>query len=1270
MKKDIMRKAFTLVELLIVIAIIAILFVVLISKVDFATDKSKTTGVQTDFRSFQMAFETVSRENAGFNTFGWDTGDLNANGKRDSYDEGDTNKDNIEDFGEVWTGHKVPGETFTKVFTLVKPGTTFETDGYDIDAISKLETAINANLDPKLHITIGTDGKITMANGAKDPWNKEYHGEYITNAEVDKKDQGAIVMYSDGANNEFGSEHTISNGVVTITVPGNNKAGKDDYAISTIYTFVNGYGEVKTTTSGFNKNQGNIKNETNEDDPSIDEPGVDDDVPEEPINKVDETLKLVASNPSGGINAYSWSQIQALSTANLTPEEYETFYGIRLGQMKDSKYMLVDFDNYGGFVFLINYAGSTDQYASQTTSNVGGYANSEIASVVNDVYDSLPSDMKNVIKEVTIKCNDVDDNTIHEYTCKLFLPSYKEFGGHTFDGSSDATSLTLEGDVFDFFVPKVSIESLRTGLPEYWILTRSVNTKAYNDAYYRVGNRENIACGSYTMNRWTIIPAFVIEDATDIEIHEKPDPLPAENPNGSLSSYSWAEIKALANAKLTPEEYKSKYGIELGQHKYGREQITSSDQAYTLLDFDNYGGFVFSMNLSKQMGKLTEENAFTNYLDMTEVQVIHNWYLNFTNDLQAVIKRVPITYYNNTSLKTEYAYSFIPSLNEWGADLTKVSDSHLSRVEQEGEPFEWLTTSEGRDFFINLWHTSSFDPIPTYWTRTQYSYSRYSVTSNYFYTINIDNNNISNRVIYNKYGTSDEWILGVFVVGGDCVENHYDNNNDNLCDGCNRPMCEIGLGHKDSDSNGLCDYCNIAYCYSGFHVADGSWHCMSCGDFMCSLGYGHNDSDRDGDCDACYKLWCSVGNPHVAINTSSDYNCKYCKKPMCELGFEHKASSSNWICYGCDQVMCSIGQGHSDYNKDSYCNGCNIIYCVDSKKCLDTNNDGKCEWCGEAAECAHKDVEPLDGYCDICNGVWCVKYKCRDDDTNGYCDWCNETFVCEHEDKIADGICDICKNSMCSFDLHIDGLYNESTDTWSNQDGRCDYCNLSMKLACQHHDGDIYEGFIEEYYNEYSSYPYIADGNDYNADGYCDLCGTHMCELGWYGYSKNGATCDYCGQALCEYSYGSTSNPHDSSLGWWHADTTSDGRCDGCNVGMCIFDDNHKDGTYDGYDGQPEDGYCDTCGEHICYLGWGHYDNDDDGYCDYCYTVDCWNTGIHVGDEYCEGCLETLCPNQDRSICEDYDSPYGVCDHCHVCIYGCYMDDDWDGYCDECNNPI
>ena len=251
MNKSLKKRAFTLIELLIVIAIIGILFIVLVSKVDFDTDKAKATGVQTDFRSFQLAFDTVAKENAGFNTFGWDTGDANQDGIRNSYDEGDANKDGIQNGTEVFTGHKVYAETFTKVYSLKKNGT----GDYDRDALNRLETAINANLDPKLHITIKDDGEIVMANGAQDPWNKEYHGWYITNAETDKKDRGAIVMYSDGANNEFGSEHTIANGIVTITVPGSNKDGKDDYSMSVVYTYTNGYGEVKTITSGFSNNQ-------------------------------------------------------------------------------------------------------------------------------------------------------------------------------------------------------------------------------------------------------------------------------------------------------------------------------------------------------------------------------------------------------------------------------------------------------------------------------------------------------------------------------------------------------------------------------------------------------------------------------------------------------------------------------------------------------------------------------------------------------------------------------------------------------------------------------------------------------------------------------------------------------------------------------------------------------------------------------------------------------------------------------------------------------
>ena len=261
------RKAFTLIELLIVIAIIGILFIVLVSKVDFATDKAKTTGVQTDFRSFQVAIESVAKENVGLATFGWDTGDTNGNRIRDSYDKGDINKNGKQDPGEVFIGSKTYGESWTGIYTLTNPA-----DANDKSAIVELETAINKNLDPKLHITIADDYTITMANGAKDPWDTEYHGIYLSNASADNMDRGAILMFSNGANQKFGTKVKIEKGVVTAVVslvdvntPDNNKLGSDDYVLAVSYSYTNGYGETATITKGFSNNQtfltGNSGNE-------------------------------------------------------------------------------------------------------------------------------------------------------------------------------------------------------------------------------------------------------------------------------------------------------------------------------------------------------------------------------------------------------------------------------------------------------------------------------------------------------------------------------------------------------------------------------------------------------------------------------------------------------------------------------------------------------------------------------------------------------------------------------------------------------------------------------------------------------------------------------------------------------------------------------------------------------------------------------------------------------------------------------------------------
>lgn len=63
------KSGFTLVEILIVVAVIGILFIALVPRIDFAGDKARETGIKMDFRSFELAAEQLIRENAGLSDF-------------------------------------------------------------------------------------------------------------------------------------------------------------------------------------------------------------------------------------------------------------------------------------------------------------------------------------------------------------------------------------------------------------------------------------------------------------------------------------------------------------------------------------------------------------------------------------------------------------------------------------------------------------------------------------------------------------------------------------------------------------------------------------------------------------------------------------------------------------------------------------------------------------------------------------------------------------------------------------------------------------------------------------------------------------------------------------------------------------------------------------------------------------------------------------------------------------------------------------------------
>ena len=447
------RKAFTLIELLIVIAIIGILFIVLVSKVDFATDKAKETGVQTDFRSFQMAFETVARENAGFSEL-------------------------------------------------------VDTD-YDV-----LEMAINRNLDNKLKINIDADGNITMVNNANDPWKNVYHGVYLSNN--NGLDRGAVVIYSDGANLIFGTSVNIINGYFEFDNA--SESGNDDYAIATMYSLANGNGQTISVTKGFSSNQtvGNVDvqngpantpgNGTNDDTTNDD---VVIDVPDE--------------NPTAVLNDYTWDEIKALAQANLSPSEYESKYGIKLGQKKDNTYVLVDFgydddgdgkdNNYGGFVFMYN---SKKQIAMNTNNkNNGGYG-AYAMDVVDSFFDALPEEIQNVITPVNITYiagyDDYAEQAFYTTTTpvRIFLPSYKEVGLTDKLSGTYAKGYNAEGEKFDYFIEGTSnsactlrrfIGPQYTASSYYWLRsTDPYDTRTYcfiwtdgTDADYAGGTRSTVS---------------------------------------------------------------------------------------------------------------------------------------------------------------------------------------------------------------------------------------------------------------------------------------------------------------------------------------------------------------------------------------------------------------------------------------------------------------------------------------------------------------------------------------------------------------------------------------------------------------------------------------------------------------------------------------------------------------------------------------------------------------------------------------------------------
>lgn len=158
------KKAFTLVEILVVIVVIGLLFMFFVPRIDFAGNKARETGVKSDLRSFMLAAEQVMREHSGL---GFVTG------------------------------------------TSVDSGTTNTNTALVADQL-------NMYLDPAMQLTV-VSGKNQAISAQLDPWNQPYI--MSTNAKKGSND-GKILFECGGKDasvngtNDFILLSTYTNGVI------------------------------------------------------------------------------------------------------------------------------------------------------------------------------------------------------------------------------------------------------------------------------------------------------------------------------------------------------------------------------------------------------------------------------------------------------------------------------------------------------------------------------------------------------------------------------------------------------------------------------------------------------------------------------------------------------------------------------------------------------------------------------------------------------------------------------------------------------------------------------------------------------------------------------------------------------------------------------------------------------------------------------------------------------------------------------------------------
>lgn len=132
--------------------------------------------------------------------------------------------------------------------------------------------------------------------------------------------------------------------------------------------------------------------------------------------------------PKASLNDYTWEEIQVISQSDKELSEYNIAIGDTISDGTFTYYLVSDErdEAYDGLVFMFDPNITIPMKA--TESAIGGYMSSDAKNTVDSLITSIPADLQDVIKPVTVYAKDSVSyiENVYNEELKLFLPALRE----------------------------------------------------------------------------------------------------------------------------------------------------------------------------------------------------------------------------------------------------------------------------------------------------------------------------------------------------------------------------------------------------------------------------------------------------------------------------------------------------------------------------------------------------------------------------------------------------------------------------------------------------------------------------------------------------------------------------------------------------------------------------------------------------------------------------------------------------------------------------